>query len=164
MTEQHPGYNSEQPATPEAERLAQLEAALAEAQEQRREAERVTAGFRLWQWTVNTAMSSAPTEQSVGANFCWRELRTSSGVAVTVFGSLQEEEWRWSIDRYDKNAPASQPSQTFFLSTRLNPGEVTVAVHSQPYMPLGPEVVEAIHSEMSSATPLGPTVYETREG
>lgn len=163
MTEQYPGNNPEQQVPPDAERLAQLEAALAEAQEQRREAERVTAGFRLWQWAVNTAMSSPLTDDSIGADFCMRDLRTPSGVNVSVIGDLYEDEWSWSVNRYDESAPDNQQFQVFYLSTKLNPGEVTVAVNLQPNMPLGPEVVDALYREVSSATPLGPTEYLTKD-
>jgi hypothetical protein len=162
MTEQFPGYSSEQPATPDAERIARLEAALTEAQEQRREAEGSAHKLRLWQWAVNTAMSSPLPENSVGANHCWRDLRARDGAEVSVLGYLQDGTWSWSLSRDDENAAENQQFQIFDLHTD-DPGEVTVTLRPEDEwtrgMELSPEVVEALYLQVKDGVPLGPTAY-----
>lgn len=164
MSEQFPSHNPEQAATPDAERLAQLEAALAEAQEQRREAEGSAHKLRLWQWAVNTAMSSPLTEDSVGANRCRRDLRARDGAEVSVLGYFQDSTWSWSLSRENDGAPENQQFQIFDLHVD-DPGEVTVTLRSEDEwtrgMELSSEVVEALHLQVQDAVPLGPTVYKS---
>jgi|GEM_PF-6156679 len=165
MSEQYPGQSPEQAPSLEG-RIAELQAALAQAQEQRRETERSANGLRLWQWAVSAALASPMTPYAPSADECYRDMRTPDGSKLTVLGIQGQGDdaaWYWSIIREDhrEDLPPMQQDIKFDLSTKRESGEVYVLPFGSR-VPLGAEAVEALYREASQSVPMGPTVYDSR--
>ncbi|HEX3783101.1 MAG TPA: hypothetical protein VHX38_25825 [Pseudonocardiaceae bacterium] len=184
MTEQYPGNNAEQPATPDAERLAQLEAALAEAQEKRHEAEHLRSKLRLWQAIEQRVLTDSIDTSNV--TYAKRLLQLPGGDFLELLGNhtpVAEQRpninpWEWSatirlLDKYavSPNGEITPPPEddteaSLNIAGNFSDQSLHVTVNvtdgtkeGKPFYDLSTEGIDGWRSLVESGEPINPTVY-----